>query len=68
LAFLVAAYRLTGWSTLWCTENGICGVAAVDARARRVDQVLHLRVAAALQDVGEADDVAVDVGVRVLSE
>jgi hypothetical protein len=42
------------------------GVAAVDAGARGIDQVLHAVVAAAFEDVGEADQVAVDVGVRVL--
>mmetsp|Transcript_59449 Transcript_59449/g.140639 ORF Transcript_59449/g.140639 Transcript_59449/m.140639 type:complete len:306 (+) Transcript_59449:1652-2569(+) len=41
-------------------------VAAVHAGAGRIGQVLHAAVAAAFQDVGEADDVAVDVGVGVL--
>ena len=40
-------------------------VAAIDARARRVHQVRHLAVAAPLQHIGEADDVAVDIGMRV---
>ena len=41
------------------------GVAAVDAGAAGVGQVRHLVVAAAFQDVHEADDVAVDIGMRV---
>ncbi len=41
-------------------------VGAVYRAGRRKDEVLHPAVAAAFQDVGEADDVGVDVGVRVL--
>ena len=42
------------------------GVAAIDAGARGIDEVLYLVVAAAFEDVYEADQVAVDVGVRIL--
>jgi hypothetical protein len=42
------------------------GVAAVHAGARCIGQVLHLAVPAAFQDVHEADEVAVDIGMRVL--
>src|SRR3546814_7843456 len=41
-------------------------VVAVDRARRGVDQVLDAVVAAGLEDVHEADDVGVDVGVRVL--
>src|SRR3546814_5176327 len=43
-------------------------VVAVDRARRGVDQVLDAVVAAGLEDVHEADDVGVDVGVRVRSE
>ena len=41
-------------------------VAALHAAAAGIHQVLHTVVAAAFEHVHEADDVAVDVGVRVL--
>ena len=40
-------------------------VATVHARTRRVDEVLDVVVATAFEDVREADDVALDVRVRV---
>ncbi len=42
------------------------GVGAIDAGTTGVNQMLDAVVAAAFKDVGEADDVAVDVGERVL--
>ena len=42
-----------------------CLVATVDARAAGVDQVLHVVMAATLEDVREANDVRLDVRVRV---
>ena len=42
--------------------EGYLLVAAVDGARARVHQVLHRVVAAGLQDVEEADQVAVDVG------
>ncbi len=41
------------------------GVGAVNAGAAGVDQVLHAIVAAALQDVAKANEVAIDVRERV---
>ena len=41
-------------------------VGAVDRARRRVDQVLHAVVPAAFEDMQEADEVGVDVGVRVV--
>ena len=46
-------------------REGHGGVGAVDAAAARVREVLHALVAAGLEHVGEADEVALDVGVRV---
>jgi hypothetical protein len=45
--------------------EGHAGVAAIDAGAGGVDQVLHTVVAATLQDVGEARDIALDIGMRI---
>jgi hypothetical protein len=44
---------------------GPARVAAVDARGAGIDEVLHAAVPAALQHVGEAGQVAVDVGHRI---
>jgi len=41
-------------------------VGAVDRTGRGVDQVFDAAMAASFEDVEEADDVAVDVGARVL--
>ena len=46
-------------------ERGL-GVAAVDAGGGGVDEVSHVVVAAAFEQVGEAEQVALDVGERVL--
>ncbi len=46
--------------------EGLVGIGAVDRAARSVDQVLDPVVAAALQDVGEAGQVGVHIGHRVL--
>lgn len=40
-------------------------VAAIDGRGRGIDQMLHLVVAARLEDVVEPDEVALDVGVGI---
>jgi tRNA threonylcarbamoyladenosine modification (KEOPS) complex Cgi121 subunit len=40
-------------------------VAAIDARTRRVDQMLHAAVAAALKHIHEAHQIAVDVGIGI---
>ena len=42
------------------------GVAAIHARTAGIHQMRHLVVTAAFEDVHEADDVGVDVGVRIL--
>ncbi len=46
--------------------EGHGGVGAVDARGRGVGQMRRLRPAAGLEDVGEAHEVRLDVGARVL--
>ena len=46
--------------------EGHGGVGAVDARGRGVGEMRRLRPAAGLEDVGEAHEVALDVGARVL--
>jgi len=46
--------------------EGHVGVGAVDAGTAGVDQVLDAGVAAAFEDVDEAHQVAVDIGMRVL--
>jgi hypothetical protein len=45
--------------------EGHAGVAAVDAGTRGVDQMLNRVLAAAFEDVHEADQIAVDLGVGV---
>ena len=45
--------------------EGHARVAAVNARTRGVDQMLNRVLAAAFEDVHEADQIAVDVGVGV---
>ena len=44
---------------------GQAGVATIDARARSIDEVRDACVPAGLENVREADEVAVDVGLRV---
>jgi hypothetical protein len=40
-------------------------VGAIDRAGRRVHEVLDMRVAAGFEHVDEADDVAVDLGLRI---
>ena len=55
-----------GVQTQWMIDAVVCGkrqpgVAAVDGARRGVDEVLRPRVAAPLQNVGEADQIAVHI-------
>lgn len=47
-------------------KNGHRRVGSLEARARRIDEVLNNAVAANLEEVGKADQVALDIGKRVL--
>ena len=42
------------------------GIAAIDAGAGGVNQMLHLMMAAAFKDIDEADQIAIYVRMRVL--
>ena len=48
-----------------CTEKGIVVFGPVHGARRGVDEMAHARMTAAFEHVDEADEVAVDVGVRM---
>lgn len=47
-------------------KNGHRRVGSIEARTRRIDEVLNNAVAANLEEVGKADNVPLDIGERVL--
>ena len=66
VAFLARGVEAEGVINVVMYRKGHRRVCPVDTRAARVHQVFNTVVTAAFQYMGEPDDVAIDVGERIL--